>query len=417
MRAVFNDGRTAGCRVFDLAVAGGKSYVLVDYLRTTAGNQEIWKELETSHILPIIGPDAQYVYTHPIKVPGTPDERWKAVYGDVRPFVHTEGGGIRFVTVGNTIYHSDPNGKPWKYTRDFLKLLAERVLGRDWLLMESQKPVETQHQIVQLHGALFRQLRSALTDQNGDFAFVPCGASNYFYSLAYDLFVLQDAGVLNAKVIRRLKDKRQFQGARHEIFVAATCVRAGFRIEYEDESDGTKKHSEFLAKHRVSGAIIAVEAKSRHRQGVLDFNTGAKQTPNPKAGVIKLLNRALGKATLSKTNLRPIEKPYLVFIDVNLPPSAGSVFEKAWFKETKTGIERALKEATPVKPDMFNMLVFTNHPFHYGPNDGASPQLEEPFALLSMHPKYPIERALLDMIYEAAANFGNIPRGFPIRPD
>jgi len=153
-----------------------------------------------------------------------------------------------------------------------LKSLAERVLGRDWILTESQKPLENQHQIVQLHGALFRQLRNASVDHNGDFAFSPCGSSNYFYSLAYDLFVLQDAGVLNARVLQRLKDKGQFQGARHEIFVAATCVRAGFKIEYEDESDGTTTHSEFIAQHAESGATIAVEAKSRHRLAAMPWS-------------------------------------------------------------------------------------------------------------------------------------------------
>ena len=102
---------------------------------------------------------------------------------------------------------------------------------------------------------------------------------------------------------------------------------------------------------------------------------------------------------------------------MNLPPSAGSVFEKPWFKELKSGIERQLGDATPTKRDVFNMLVFTNHPFHYGSNDGPSPQLEVPLALLAMHPKYPVERAALDILYDAAANFGNIPRGFPIPPN
>ena len=152
-------------------------------------------------------------------------------------------------------------------------------------------------------------------------------------------------------------------------------------------------------------------------QGVLNFDAGSKRTPNPKTDIIKLLNKALSKATLSKANQKPIAKPYVIFIDLNLPPSAGSVFEKAWFKDLKSGIERQLGEATPAKPDVFSMLVFTNHPFHYGPDDGPSPQVEAPLALFSMHPKYPIERAALDLLYDAAANFGNIPHGFPIPPN
>jgi hypothetical protein len=417
LRAVFNTGKTVGCRDFDLSVVDGKSHVLVGFIPTTAGNQTVWKKVDASQILPLKGVNSYYCYPQTVKLPATLGELWKELYGHVQPFAHREQNGVRFVQVGDTIYHSSPGGKPWKYTTDLLNCLAELVLGRDWILSESRKPPEDQHQIVQLHSALFRQLKNASTDHNGDFVFSPCGAANYFYSLAYDLFVLQDVGLLNESVLQRLKDRQQFQGARHEIFVAATFARAGFRIEYEDESDGTTKHSEFLATHADSGATVAVEAKSRHRQGVLNFDAGGKRTSNPKADVIKLLNKALSKATLSKANQNPITKPYVIFIDLNLPPSAGSAFEKPWFKDLKSGIDRQLGEATPAKPDVFNMLVFTNHPFHYSPADEPSPQVDVPLALFSMHAKHPIERAALDLVYHAAANFGNIPRGFPILPD
>jgi hypothetical protein len=106
----------------------------------------------------------------------------------------------------------------------------------------------------------------------------------------------------------------------------------------------------------------------------------------------------------------------LIFIDLNLPPSQGSVFEKPWFREVKESVERQFGAVTLAKPDEFSMVVFTNHPLHYGRNDEPSPQLEKPFVLFSMYPKYPLSRGLLDAIHEAAENFGNIPRGFPIHP-
>src|SRR5258706_12152123 len=69
MRAVFNNGRTVGCRDFDLSVVGGKSHVLVGFIPTTAGNQTVWKRLETSQILPLKGLDSHYCYPQTIKLP------------------------------------------------------------------------------------------------------------------------------------------------------------------------------------------------------------------------------------------------------------------------------------------------------------------------------------------------------------
>ena len=89
--------------------------------------------------------------------------------------------------------------------------------------------------------------------------------------LAYDLYVLRDKQVLQDDIIRRLKILDQFQGARHELFAAVSCIRAGYSIKYEDEKDGTRKHTEFIATHKKTGQKIAVEAKSKHRTGILDF--------------------------------------------------------------------------------------------------------------------------------------------------
>ena len=38
--------------------------------------------------------------------------------------------------------------------------------------------------------------------------------------------------------LQRLKNREMFQGARHELFAEATCYRAGFKVEHEDEKDG-----------------------------------------------------------------------------------------------------------------------------------------------------------------------------------
>ena len=159
--AVFNNGKTVGRRVFDLSIVGGKSYMLVGYIPTTAGNQTVLKKLETSRILPVNAADAHYCYPQTIKIPATLGELWRELYGHVQPFAHRQENGMSLVQAGDMVYHSSPNGKPWKYTTDFLKFFAEQIFGREWFLTESQKPFESQHQIVKLHGALYGQLKNA----------------------------------------------------------------------------------------------------------------------------------------------------------------------------------------------------------------------------------------------------------------
>ena len=62
------------------------------------------------------------------------------------------------------------------------------------------------------------------------------------------------------------------------------------------------------------------------------------------------------------------------------------------------------------------MVVFTNHPLHYGHNNQPSPSLEHPVILFPNYSKHSVDRALLYAIHDAAEKFGNIPRGFPVYP-
>jgi hypothetical protein len=69
---------------------------------------------------------------------------------------------------------------------------------------------------------------------------------------------------LDEALLARLKHREQFQGARHELFAEATCYRAGFAVQHENERDGTRRHAEFSAKHTRTGQMLSVEAKSKH---------------------------------------------------------------------------------------------------------------------------------------------------------
>ena len=101
-----------------------------------------------------------------------------------------------------------------------------------------------------------------------------------YFTFAYDLFTVQDNGRLDARLIERLKNCDQFQGARHELFAEATCLRAGFSIEHEDETDGLTRHAEFTATHKASGQRVSVEAKSKHRPAYSAFQEHDRQKEN-----------------------------------------------------------------------------------------------------------------------------------------
>ncbi len=119
-------------------------------------------------------------------------------------------------------------------------------------------------------------------------------------TLANDLFTVGDNAKLQDRLLARLRHRDQYQGARYELFVIATCVRAGFSVEYEDETDTSKKHPELVATYKKTGLKVAIEAKSRHRDGVLGFRTQMPIATNAleahRAGLRRLLTDAAIKA-------------------------------------------------------------------------------------------------------------------------
>jgi len=84
-----------------------------------------------------------------------------------------------------------------------------------------------------------------------------------YLHLAYDLYALDHNAELQDKLLARLRRRDQFAGARYEVYVAAILIRAGFDIEFEDESDGNTTHCEFTARYRRTGRRFSVEAKRR----------------------------------------------------------------------------------------------------------------------------------------------------------
>jgi hypothetical protein len=72
------------------------------------------------------------------------------------------------------------------------------------------------------------------------------------------------------------------------MFVAASLLRAGFDIAFEDESDSRTSHCEFTATSKRTGRSFSVEAKSRHRKLPM---SGCESTPQSRMS--SLLRKAL----------------------------------------------------------------------------------------------------------------------------
>jgi hypothetical protein len=325
---------------------------------------------------------------------------WESEYGKVKPIIHTDFKGKKVVAVGSRVYFE--NTSKWRTFPDFLISYITSVLGRDWGLAELTKPLEERHQIMKWYDGMRRFQRQQKPGKNGIYDAIPNGPFAAYLFLAYDLYTLHHHMALQIKVVDRLKKLDQFQGARYELFAAATCIRAGFSIEYEEESDPKTKHPEFVGAHKDTGQKISVEAKSRHRPGVLGFR-GQKMQEEVKAGVGRLFKEALDK---------PVKHPYVIFIDLNLPPSEGKIFEKPWFIEVRDTISDIAGDVKK-SPDKFNLVVITNHPHHYG-EEGEPDPAKDTLCIFSPRPAIAAQHPnTILAIYDAAMKYGHIPNFFP----
>jgi hypothetical protein len=193
----------------------------------------------------------------------------------------------------------------------------------------------------------------------------------------------------------------------YELFVEATCLRAGFTIVRENEKDPNRKHVEFMAVHKSTGQHVLVEAKSRHRAGVI-AQPGAKKT-SPDFRFQHLINDAKAK---------DLNNPLAVFVDTNLPPDRAQRFYTPQSrnpiipsKAIAALLGRIRKDYGGVDP--YNLLVLSNHPQHYSEDDRIAPG-NHLSGYISRKTRVPVyhEKILMDLI-NAANLYGNVPTHFP----
>jgi len=320
-------------------------------------------------------------------------------FGKTRPIIHADFNGYKWVAVGNQLLYS----KDWKTFPDFLLDYIKSVLGSDWGNSELKKLYEERHQVLKWYDGMCRFQQSQVKNKEGIYEAVPNGPFAAYLFLAYDLYILRHHTTLQNEIVDRIKNSDQFQGARYELFTAATCIRAGFDIEFEDEADRIKKHVEFVATHKFSGQKISVEAKSKHRKGVLGYKGKKISDESMKLRVGSLLSKALEKGHTY---------PLVVFIDVNLSPLvAKDVFKMPPPNEISRMMNRI--KLTKNGKDRFNLLIFTNHPQHYGREDEPAPG-KNVITIFSRNPYIVQEHPdSIIALHDASMQYGNIPNEFP----
>jgi hypothetical protein len=334
-------------------------------------------------------------------------EAHRARHGHAREPVTAMVAGRRVVAVRNRLYFEPENSKIRTF-HEFLIQYVRGTFGEPWRQQQQSLPEDERHPAFRMHSGMmaFVESHPDPPDEDGIHDAPWNGDVGALLTLAWDLYTVHDHADVQARLLERLRNAAQYQGARYELYAAATCVRAGFSIAYEDEGDVTTKHPELVATHKDTGLRVAVEAKSRHRDGVLGFTPPTRAAPvvdQQRPNVHRLVIEALKKAP---------GKPFVIFVDVNLPdndpPAAAS---PSWHDEVHRSLELLPAELRP----RGNLVLVTNFPFHYAPQTvpGA---LGGVGSYLITDPALPVDVSILQELVRAAPLGMNVPADFPRRP-
>ncbi|MBH5373064.1 YecA family protein [Bradyrhizobium glycinis] len=283
-----------------------------------------------------------------------------------RPIVGVKHGEHQIVAVGNTIYFSDK----WKTFPDFLSDYMKQKLGVEWGNDEIKKPLKDRHQILQWYDYYCRYQQETIKSPGEVSQARVTGVVACYLGLAYSLYLLDHNVELQSRLVKRLKDRSNFQGAFYELFVANILIRAGFTLTLEQEEDGANKHCEFAAVSRRTGTRYWVEAKARSVVGVLGkTDKDGGPDADPLTRLIPHLNQALAK---------PAADERLIFIDLNTTPQFDSNQKPTWHDRAVSRLERY--EDKELAEGKTAYVFVTNIGFHRQLDDVPAP-VAVPFGL------------------------------------
>jgi hypothetical protein len=234
----------------------------------------------------------------------------QAQQGLGKPIISAHWNDRQFVAVGNTLYHS----KTWKTFIDFLGDYLKNKLGAEWGNAEIAKPFADRHPLMQWYHALCHLQRRYITQPGRPAKMPVTGVAACYFSVAYGLYLLDHNVELQDRLIQRLKNPGNFQGAYYELQVASAFLLTGFTLALEDETDPSQKHCEFNATSHFTGKKYWVEAKMRAVAGELGRTTAdGTKSSNPLSSFIRQLNSALAKQA---------DCERMIFLDLNADMAA-----------------------------------------------------------------------------------------------
>lgn len=306
--------------------------------------------------------------------------------------------GHRFRGVGSRVYWRPPT----QTFHEFLLDIVKETVGKRWYMGQVGLPPDQRHQILRWFMSQAQHSRAVVGNElyrDGQaWGAAPTGDELALVTLGYDLIHLRHQGALPQKLVDRLTSQREFQGARYEIAIAATLVRASFKVQFiEDE---TTKHPEFMATDPATMVEIEVETKSRHRPGILHHPGAVNEARALRGDVEDLVNEGLAQASGSR--------PFMLFVDVNVPPVPRIPFhERAWFQDVWASMQ-AMGEPSVASPDGFNGLFFTSFPFHWEGSGLAT--LSSPVSVISKAPRHPLPDHVIGRVVRSIEQYGEIPQ-------
>jgi hypothetical protein len=306
-------------------------------------------------------------------------------------------GSDRFIVRGEKVFHWGAGGSFLNFLEgDLLREMGQAVrqhtthpLHTWWKAMRSQ--AEARHQ----------------TSAGGKVASTVAVLN--FFTVAHDLFVLADNARPRERLVKSLRVADQFHGARYELMIAACLVRAGFSIEFSDESDFTRRHGDATAQHVRTGRRYSVEMKAKGRPGILGKSGLRPSQDEMDRDVSRLIRDALEK---------PAEGERLIFVDMNLPPPPSNWTDVGvWWQNDAVASIRAV-EAQPgnVPVDRSAFVIFTNLPSHQMPLDEYFVGLEQAFTGFRK-PDFASENTLLGERYPDIAHLFDAFNTHDIVPD
>lgn len=257
-----------------------------------------------------------------------------------KPIISTLFKGYRIVAVGSRILWS----QNWKTFHDFLSYYIKFIFGSDWGNTETKKPFDERHLVMQWYDIVCKYQRKYTEQKGGIYSAPMIGAADAYYNLSYNLYLLAHNVKIQNRLVERLKDKHDFNGAFYETYVAAAFIKAGFDLDFENEENRSTSHCEFTATYKKTGNKYSVEAKSRR--------------PGKDHAIV---SNQLYNALKKKANYIRV-----VFIDVNVPDNADDSQSISWLKEALNSLrvkENSMTIDGSAAPPAY--IFLTNQPFIY----------------------------------------------------